>query len=127
MWKYGFWVTLLSFPAPFIVIEWTRMWQSDFYTYLPVLFFLLVSLFFIRWDRNLPSAPSSVTVIREATGRYCVSFVVDVDVAALTSIAWTAGSRPRKCVPGADMSFRLCLFRCVSGSARRAGNPTIAT
>lgn len=34
----------------------------------------------VRWDRSLPSAPSSVTVIREASGRYYVSFVVDVDV-----------------------------------------------
>ena len=37
----------------------------------------------LRWDRPLPDAPTSVTVIREATGRYYVSFVVDVDVAAL--------------------------------------------
>ncbi len=33
----------------------------------------------IRWDRNLPSEPTSVTIIREATGRYFVSFVVDVE------------------------------------------------
>lgn len=34
----------------------------------------------IRWDRNLPSDPSTVTIIREATGRYYVSFVVRVEV-----------------------------------------------
>lgn len=34
----------------------------------------------LRWDRNLPADPSSVTIIREATGRYYVSFVVDVAV-----------------------------------------------
>lgn len=33
----------------------------------------------LRWDRNLPSYPSSLTIIREATGRYYVSFVVRVD------------------------------------------------
>lgn len=32
----------------------------------------------VRWDRRLPSEPSSVTIIREATGRYFVSFVVEV-------------------------------------------------
>lgn len=31
----------------------------------------------IRWDRSLPSDPSSVTVIREASDRYFVSFVVE--------------------------------------------------
>jgi putative transposase len=36
----------------------------------------------IRWDRNLPSDPSSVTVIREASGRYFVSFVVEVETEA---------------------------------------------
>ena len=36
----------------------------------------------IRWDRNLPSDPSSVTVIREASGRYFVSFVVEAEIEA---------------------------------------------
>jgi putative transposase len=31
----------------------------------------------LRWSRPLPSVPSSVTVIREADGRYYASFVVD--------------------------------------------------
>jgi putative transposase len=31
----------------------------------------------VRWSRPLPSAPSSVTVIREPDGRYYASFVVD--------------------------------------------------
>ena len=30
----------------------------------------------IRWSRSLPSAPSSVTVIKDAAGRYFASFVV---------------------------------------------------
>lgn len=34
----------------------------------------------LRWDRSLPSYPSSVTIIKEATGRFFVSFVVEVDV-----------------------------------------------
>ncbi|MEU9869076.1 transposase [Actinomadura sp. NPDC048021] len=31
----------------------------------------------VRWSRTLPSAPSSVTVIRDAAGRYFASFVVE--------------------------------------------------
>lgn len=45
----------------------------------------------LRWDRNLPSAPSSVTVIREATGRYYVSFVVKVDVPKLPETGLSVG------------------------------------
>ncbi|MGC5021989.1 RNA-guided endonuclease TnpB family protein, partial [Micromonospora sp. DT47] len=30
----------------------------------------------VRWSRRLPAAPSSVTVIRDAAGRYFASFVV---------------------------------------------------
>ncbi|WP_433220430.1 RNA-guided endonuclease InsQ/TnpB family protein [Dactylosporangium sp. CS-047395] len=32
----------------------------------------------VRWSRTLPSDPSSVTVIKDATGRYFASFVVQV-------------------------------------------------
>jgi putative transposase len=35
------------------------------------------------WSRNLPSVPSSVTVIRDADGRYYASFVVEREVAPL--------------------------------------------
>ena len=31
----------------------------------------------VRWSRDLPSAPSSVTVIKDAAGRYFASFVVE--------------------------------------------------
>ena len=31
----------------------------------------------VRWSRDLPSAPSSVTVIMDAAGRYFASFVVE--------------------------------------------------
>ncbi|MGH3233513.1 MAG: RNA-guided endonuclease InsQ/TnpB family protein [Streptosporangiaceae bacterium] len=36
----------------------------------------------VRWCRELPSAPSSVTVIKDAAGRYFASFVVRTDPAA---------------------------------------------
>lgn len=45
----------------------------------------------LRWDRNLPSAPSSVTVIREASGRFFVSFVVDVEVRTLPKTGASVG------------------------------------
>ncbi|MFI9598616.1 RNA-guided endonuclease InsQ/TnpB family protein [Streptomyces sp. NPDC052043] len=36
----------------------------------------------VRWSRALPSVPSSVTVIKDAAGRYFASFVIDTDPAA---------------------------------------------
>ncbi|MEC3951431.1 RNA-guided endonuclease TnpB family protein [Nocardia sp. CDC153] len=33
----------------------------------------------VAWSRDLPSEPSSVTVIKDASGRYFASFVVEVD------------------------------------------------
>lgn len=35
----------------------------------------------VRWSRDLPSAPSSVTVVKDAAGRYFASFVVQTDPA----------------------------------------------
>ncbi|MGW0811245.1 RNA-guided endonuclease InsQ/TnpB family protein [Nonomuraea sp. NPDC002799] len=40
----------------------------------------------VRWSRHLPSAPSSVTVIKDAAGRYFASFVVEV-----AAHPWPAG------------------------------------
>ena len=37
----------------------------------------------VQWSRDLPSVPSSVTVIREADGRYYASFVVERDAQPL--------------------------------------------
>ena len=37
----------------------------------------------LQWSRGLPSVPSSVTVIREADGRYYASFVVEVEATPL--------------------------------------------
>jgi putative transposase len=36
----------------------------------------------VRWSRDLPAAPTSVTVIRDTAGRYFASFVVGTDPAA---------------------------------------------
>ncbi|MET8134995.1 RNA-guided endonuclease TnpB family protein [Streptomyces sp. NPDC005251] len=36
----------------------------------------------VKWSRTLPARPSSVTVIKDAAGRYFASFVVDTDPAA---------------------------------------------
>jgi putative transposase len=45
----------------------------------------------VRWSRDLPSAPSSVTVIREPDGRYYASFVVERDPTPLPPLSRTAG------------------------------------
>jgi putative transposase len=45
----------------------------------------------IAWSRRLPTEPSSVTVIRKPSGRYFVSFVVDVPVHALVAIGQSVG------------------------------------
>jgi putative transposase len=45
----------------------------------------------VRWSRELPSVPSSATIIREPDGRYYASFVVDRDPTPLPPVARTAG------------------------------------
>ncbi|WP_239373385.1 transposase [Frankia sp. Cj5] len=45
----------------------------------------------LEWSRPLPSVPSSATVIREADGRYYVSFVVDVTDEPYSSTSSEAG------------------------------------
>ena len=45
----------------------------------------------VRWSRELPSEPSSVTVIQEADGRHYASFVVEVAVTPLPVIAHDIG------------------------------------
>jgi putative transposase len=45
----------------------------------------------VRWCRELPSVPSSVTIIREPDGRYYASFVVDRGPTPLPPLARTAG------------------------------------
>ncbi|NUP25078.1 MAG: transposase [Streptomyces sp.] len=36
----------------------------------------------VKWSRTLPATPTSVTVIKDAAGRYFASFVIDTDPAA---------------------------------------------
>ena len=45
----------------------------------------------VRWSRPLPSVPSSLTVIREADGRYYASFVVEVAAAPLPAVTGEVG------------------------------------
>ena len=45
----------------------------------------------VRWSRDLPSEPSSVTIIREADGHYYASFVVDVPAEPLPVVQREAG------------------------------------
>jgi putative transposase len=45
----------------------------------------------VRWSRDLPSEPSSVTSIREPDGNYCASFVVDMPARPLPEVEREAG------------------------------------
>jgi putative transposase len=45
----------------------------------------------VRWSRPLPSAPSSVTVIRDSAGRYFASFVVETGPGALPAAEAVVG------------------------------------
>jgi putative transposase len=36
----------------------------------------------VKWSRTLPTTPTSVTVVKDASGRYFASFVIDTDPAA---------------------------------------------
>jgi putative transposase len=45
----------------------------------------------VRWSRPLPSAPSSVTVVKDPSGRYFASFVVDVEPKTLPAMDTEVG------------------------------------
>lgn len=45
----------------------------------------------VRWSRELPSEPSSVTVIKERDGRYYLSFVVERDAQPLPAVGREIG------------------------------------
>ncbi|MEU4172090.1 transposase [Streptomyces sp. NPDC026665] len=45
----------------------------------------------VRWSRELPSAPSSVTVIKDPSGRYFASFVVQVEPEPLAPVTSEVG------------------------------------
>lgn len=45
----------------------------------------------VKWSRNLPSVPSTVTVIKDAAGRYFASFVVETAPETLPDVASAVG------------------------------------
>ena len=49
----------------------------------------------VRWSRGLPAAPTSVTVIRDAAGRYFASFVVEAGCGAAARDRPGVRDRPR--------------------------------
>ncbi|MBG0816685.1 RNA-guided endonuclease TnpB family protein [Planomonospora sp. ID82291] len=65
----------------------------------------------VRWSRSLPSEPSSVTVIKDAAGRYFASFVVEVGEEPLPETAAEVG-----------IDLGLTHF-AVTSDGRKIGNP----
>ncbi|WP_036406666.1 RNA-guided endonuclease InsQ/TnpB family protein, partial [Microbispora rosea] len=65
----------------------------------------------VRWSRDLPAEPSSVTVIRDAAGRYFASFVVE-----------TAGEPLAKVTPKIGIDLGLTHFAVLS-DGRKVDNP----
>ena len=45
----------------------------------------------VRWSRDLPSEPSSVTIVREPDGHFYASFVVDVAASPLQLVGREVG------------------------------------
>ncbi|MEU1091830.1 hypothetical protein [Streptomyces sp. NPDC005877] len=45
----------------------------------------------VRWSRPLPSAASSVTVIKETSGRFCANVVVEAETEFLEPVADEVG------------------------------------
>jgi putative transposase len=63
----------------------------------------------VRWSRVLPAAPTSVTVVRDATGRFFASFVVEVTPEPLPKVG-------REC--GVDLG--LCHFAVMDNGTKVA-------
>jgi len=68
-----------------------RLTRNGFALHRRRLYLAKVGEVLVRWSRELPSVPSSATVIREPDGRYYASFVVDRDPTPLPPVARTAG------------------------------------
>ena len=69
----------------------------------------------VRWSRDLPSAPSSVTIIREPDGHFYASFVVDVPP---SQMPWV----PREA--GVDLGItRLATVATSDGQRKDLANP----
>ncbi|MEU8268150.1 transposase [Sphaerisporangium sp. NPDC049002] len=67
----------------------------------------------IRWSRSLPPAPSSVTVIKDAAGRYFASFVVETAEEPVPE-------------PGGEVGIDLGLTHfAVLSDGRKVGNPRL--
>ncbi|WP_229929087.1 RNA-guided endonuclease InsQ/TnpB family protein [Kitasatospora xanthocidica] len=45
----------------------------------------------VKWSRSLPSVPSTVTIVKDAAGRYFASFVVETETEALPETGSTVG------------------------------------
>ncbi|MEV4324455.1 RNA-guided endonuclease InsQ/TnpB family protein [Microbispora rosea] len=65
----------------------------------------------VRWSRDLPAEPSSVTVVKDAAGRYFASFVVE-----------TAGEPLAKVTPEIGIDLGLTHFAVLS-DGRKVDNP----
>ncbi len=65
----------------------------------------------VRWSRDLPAEPSSVTVVKDAAGRYFASFVVE-----------TAGEPFPKVTPEIGIDLGLTHFAVLS-DGRKVDNP----
>lgn len=92
----------------------------------------------VRWSRELPSGPSSVTIIRERDGNYHASFVVEVEptplpvlkreagidlgIARLATVADTTGGRRDIANPKHFARKRRKLARLEREKARRVKN-----
>ena len=69
----------------------------------------------VRWSRDLPSEPSSVTIIREPDGHFYASFVVDVPASPLPALEREAG---------VDLGLtRLATMADTDGVRTDVGNP----
>jgi putative transposase len=69
----------------------------------------------VRWSRELPSKPSSVTIIREPDGHFYASFVVEVPASPLPLVQREAG---------VDLGIaRLATIATTDGTRRDVANP----
>ena len=69
----------------------------------------------VRWSRDLPCEPSSVTIIREPDGHYYASFVVEIEPAPLPPVERESGI---------DLGIaRLATIACTGGTRRDIANP----
>jgi putative transposase len=68
-----------------------RLTRNGFALYRGRLHITKVGRVRVRWSRELPSVPSSVTVIREPDGRYYAWFVVERQPSPLPPVSRTAG------------------------------------